>query len=366
MIEVRAFQAPRSPARTSGALAKGADDGRGCGAGTGGREAAERLRALPEGREPARFRVEREDGETAVGSRREENLARDAPGQSIGGRRHPRGQVAGGPSRNRDLIDVAAVGALVRHDPVDHGDGLAVRREAGAGELEGRIPDRPGGARGAIHDVELGDPVVVGAGALRGLGGEGLAVGRPVIVVDIKVRRRGERDLSGRGVRHGDALGLDLLLDDPGIARVRDEGAGLVRRALDEEEGDGFSVRRPARIVELALDAGQLPGCAPGGRSEPDLDLAGRSRVREKGDPPAVRREHGALFLVRLPVRGGRERPGLSAGDLAHPDPAQPLGAFGVADLLGPRGPDSVGRDRDRVEAAHGVERVEDGVERRR
>ena len=263
--------------------------------------------------------------------------------------------------------DVAAVGALVAHDAVDHGDRRAVGREARARDLERRLPDRARRSRGAVDEVELGDPVVVGAGAFRRFRGERLAVGRPVVVVDVEAGRRDGAHGAGRHVGDGDALDLGMLFDDAGVALVGRQGARLLRGPFDEEEGDRLAVRRPAQIVELSFDlrhrARRLVAAAAARRRDPDLELSGLAGVRQKGHRGAVRREDGSPLAMRARVRRRRQAPHGPRCHFRDANRAEAFVALAVLDLLGPGGPRPVVRDRDVVELADGPERGEDGVD---
>ena len=53
-----------------------------------------------------------------------------------------------------------------------------------------------------------------------------------------------------------DPLFLERVADDAGVGFVGDEGAGRLRRAGDEQDGELLAVRRPLRLRELTLDAG--------------------------------------------------------------------------------------------------------------
>ncbi len=299
-----------------------ADDGRGATA-PGSVKMGELLGARGERRELRGRRVDRRDPEAAVEVPREEELARRAPDEAAGGPAHSRRQVARRATGGRHLPDVAAVGALVAHDPVDDGDGAAVGREPRARDLKRRLPDRARLAGGGIHDVELGHPVVVGPRAGGRLRGERLPIGGPVVVVDEEARGRDQARLSRRQIRDRDALDLRALLDGPGVPGIRDQGAGLLRRPLDEEKRHGLARRRPAQLLELALHARELPGGAAGRRGDPDLELAGACRrpremrsiarparrpARSRGGAGRRRRPRGAARSRRAGPRRGSRR----------------------------------------------------------
>ena len=255
---------PRPPAgsrRSPGSRPSAPLRPRRCGFGSGSAsasgcpEVADLLGPGEQAREPAGRRLDGCDPGPAVTMPREEELRRRAPGQAARGPVHPGGEVArfACGRRRRHLPHVAAIRAFVAHDPVDHGDRPAVRREARARELELRLPDRARGARRGVHEIELREPVVVGARSRGRLRGEGFPIGRPVVVVNVEALRRRAADAAGREVGHRDALHVVVLLDGARVALVRRGRAGLLLGALDEEERHGLPVRRPAQLLELAF-----------------------------------------------------------------------------------------------------------------
>ena len=65
------------------------------------------------------------------------------------------------------------------------------------------------------------------------------------------------RNGAGREIDDRDPLLLDHVADDAGVGLVGDESAGALRGAGDEQDGELLAVGRPARLRELALDAGR-------------------------------------------------------------------------------------------------------------
>ena len=106
--------------------------------------------------------------------------------------------------------------------------------------------------------IELGDPPVVVADAMRGRGGERLAVGRPVVFVDVEVGGRNLADGAGGGIDNRDALLVNLLFDHAFVGSFGLERPGHARRILGEEHGDRFAVGRPARMRQISGQAGEL------------------------------------------------------------------------------------------------------------
>ncbi len=326
---------------------------------------AKDLRALPERRGPAGDRIDRGDPVAAIDLLGEQDLSVPAVEKLVGRGANPRRQVPGLASRCRHDPDVPAGRAEVAHETVDHGDRLAVGRPTRTGDLQRRLPDRSGRAAVRGDRVELRDPVVVGARALRRGGGEALAVRRPVVLVDVEIGGAHLPRASAPGrVHDGDALLFDLLFDDAGVELVGDQGAGLLRRALDEQERDRAAVRRPVEVAELACDARDLPGRAAVGRSDVDLELPFLVRIGEKGQALAVGRPGDAELAMEAAVPRRGDALGLSARGRSRPDrrvAGIPRGL--VFDRLDPGHPRAVGRDLRGGEALYVAEGVEDRID---
>ena len=230
------------------------------------------------------------------------------------------GLAAGG----RDDPDVATDDALIAHETADEGDGFAVGRPAGNGDLEavertgnvggsedgggrGRrvlsIASRRGcGGRWCVHGqggcesarvdglrVELGDPPVVLAGRIGGDAGEGFGIGRPVELVDVEVGRRDKSWRGGFRDAGGDechALDVDMIFsDDAGGRCFGGERSGRPRGALDVEKGDGLSVGREGGRVDVAMQVADAAGRTAVEMREIEVGLlAGVCAIGEESD----------------------------------------------------------------------------------
>ncbi len=84
-----------------------------------------------------------------------------------------------------------------------------------------------------------------------------LAVGRPVVLVDVGVGRRDLSELACREIDDGKALLEKRILYLAGCGSFRDEGAGSTRGVFGEEDSDGFAIGRPTRIGEESFYVGQ-------------------------------------------------------------------------------------------------------------
>ena len=224
-----------------------------------------------------------------------------------------------------------------------------------------RFPDRRCLATVRLNRVELRDPIVVGARSFDRFGREGLAVGRPVVVVDEHVRRAHLAQLPVFQDRN--PLLFDDTADHAGVGFVGDEGARALRRTGDEEHCELLAVGRPLRLRQLALYTRHAKGRLVVVDVD-DIDLLltrGWSGVRKERERLAVGRPGQAIVLMAAAVVGRENRPSLVQ---RRSDPAQVdrRGAVGGRDIFDPRDEPSVGRDRRLVEPAHLIEGVEDGA----
>ena len=80
------------------------------------------------------------------------------------------------------------------------------------------------------------------------------------------------RSCAGREIDDRDPLLLDDVADDAGVGLVGDEGAGALRRAGDEQDGELLAVRRPVRLRELSLDV-RHAACRRAGVDVDHVDL---------------------------------------------------------------------------------------------
>ena len=309
-------------------------------------------------------RADDADHRLALDVRGEQDVATRPPGQPARRERLALGEVARRAAGDGHHEDVAAGRALVAHEAVDESDRLTVRRPAGVRDLQRRFPDRACLARARVDDHELGDPVVVGARAARRLRDQVLAVRRPVVVVDVRVRRADLAQRAARRIHDRDALLLDLLLDHAGVRLVCDQRALRLRRTRHVQDGQARAVGRPARVGELAADGGDRARRAAVRGRHVELELAVLDAVGEEGELPAVGRPAGVALAVDAAVpRHGDGA--LAAAVRARHANGRALGAVRGADALDPGQARAVGGERDVVGRAHLGQRVQDHIDPR-
>jgi hypothetical protein len=147
----------------------------------------------------------------------------------------------------------------------------------------------PAISRVGAHDVEPGDPVVVGSRSFDGLRRERRAVRRPVVVVDVHVGGADFPYRSAREIDDRNALLLHRVADDSGVGLIGDERTGALRGSRDEEDRELLAVRRPLQLRELAFHARHAAGrTAAVGVEQVDLLLRRRTGVRQKRDRMVV------------------------------------------------------------------------------
>src|SRR4029077_10439764 len=103
--------------------------------------------------------------------------------------------------------------SFIAHQAFNKGDRLTVRRPTWHGYLERRLVDRYDLALCNVDRVELRDPPVVIAWAGRGSCDKFLVIGRPIVVVDVKIRRGHLAEVSGMKLQNGDPLVVDFGID---------------------------------------------------------------------------------------------------------------------------------------------------------
>src|SRR5437868_4827088 len=103
--------------------------------------------------------------------------------------------------------------SFIAHQAFNKGDRLTVRRPTWDGYLERRLVDRCGLALSDVDGIDLRDPPVVIAWTGRGSCDKFLVVGRPIVVVDVKIRRGHLAQLSGRKVENGNPLVVNCGID---------------------------------------------------------------------------------------------------------------------------------------------------------
>ena len=328
LIEVSGFQAPTAPGADFRARC-----GRSCRRAVETAARARHRRSLRSVSAPAperRSRVAPGSSESTAEARRrrragEEDLARSAPGERAGGAGACRESGCGQdrPSTGT-YADVAAVGALVAHDSVDaRRRTFRPARSAGRPIWSGGFQDRTRLPRGARRRRRARPPSSCWCRILsrpRRRRSSRRATSRSRRRT---VRRGDARDLAGRGVRDGDAL-------HPRPSPRRPRNRACARRA---RRSPAPSLRRRGtrrtfrpddqrRIVELALDAGQLPGRARRrpARARPAAARA-RAGVGEEGDRTGRRaRTRRPSRWCGFPSAAAVSRPGRAARDFGDRD----------------------------------------------
>ena len=148
--------------------------------------------------------------------------------------------------------------------------------------------------------MQLRDPIVVIPRSRRRLGSHPLRVRRPVEVIDVHVGGGDNAKMLRRDVDHRDPLLVDRLLDDADRARHRDQRSCGALRILDEEKRDRFSVRRPARLRDVAADLRDLFSVD---EQLLAVDVGKGLRIRRPGEAVVV--GGGQLLAIRaVDVRG--------------------------------------------------------------
>ena len=151
-------------------------------------------------------------------------------------------------------------------------------------------------AGGNVERGEFGEPPIVVAIAEGGADDEFLAVGRPIVFVDVSVGGRELAELARREIDDGETLLVEGVLDFAGGMLLGNERASGFGHILGEENGDGFCVGGPGGGLQKAFDARELArGAACGGR-DVELELATLFGVREKRDLFAVGGPGDAAF----------------------------------------------------------------------
>ena len=122
----------------------------------------------------------------------------------------------------RDDIDIASGERLIAHDAGDVRDSPAIPDQRGEATCSGGLTQRGERTALRIEQIELGDPPVVIARSVRRGNHESPAVGRPVKLVDVEIRRA---DQNGISPPRAEMVAKTLLVDGGG------EYAGIARQA---------------------------------------------------------------------------------------------------------------------------------------
>ncbi len=231
-------------------------------------------------------------------------------------------------ARRGDKPDVAAGDALIAHQAADEGDGFAVGRPAGNGDLQAveRAGDGDGVEDltwGVAHNIagnnlplkldafdyagriELGDPPVVFAGWIGGDVGQRFGIGRPVEFVDVEVGGREEiasGRLAGVGRNSGDALHLDVIFADDAGGRVHSgERARRPRGPFDVKECNALAVGREGRRSDIAVECSETLRDIAVEMGEVKVELfAGLCAIRGKDKRCRIRGPGEARFCTLL------------------------------------------------------------------
>ncbi len=103
--------------------------------------------------------------------------------------------------------------------------------------------------------------------------------------------------ISVRGVHDGKSLLKKGVFDFAGFRRLGHQRSGLSRGIFGEQDGDGFSIRRPFRSCKKTFHAGQFVCGATAYTRNIELRLARYDGVGKKRDLLAVRRPGNVAFI---------------------------------------------------------------------
>src|SRR6266487_2290105 len=117
---------------------------------------------------------------------------------------------------SRDGEEVTAVKSFVTHQAFNKGDRLAIGRPARNGNLKRGFVNGCRVAFGDVDRVNLRDPPIVVAGSRRSRYDERLIVGRPIVIVDVKIFRRNLAQLSTGNIENSDPLIMNSSVDHTG------------------------------------------------------------------------------------------------------------------------------------------------------
>ena len=138
----------------------------------------------------------------------------------------------------RNNVDVAARGSLVAHQAFDEGDVLAVGRDMGLGNL-------PFGSVNLTHltglridAIELCDIPICIAGAVGGGCDPALAVGSPIVFIDVDIGRRDLCQRVRRKIDRRQALLVHFVIDHACERGHGLERPGDPRHAFDEQQSE--------------------------------------------------------------------------------------------------------------------------------
>ena len=194
-------------------------------------------------------------------------------------------------------VQVAAGDGLIAHEAADVGDALAVSGPARCCDLQRWLQQCAHDAAVRFHEVELSDPPVVIAGAVGRAHDELTAIRRPVVFIDIQVRRTQHLRRAALRWNHGQALLIDRRGEIPGITAERIERAGKLGCARGIQKGNAPTVGREARGVQWTLRLGQRAHVRAGRIRDRDLRLLLHIRRHEHDSRP-VGRPRGTVLIA--------------------------------------------------------------------
>ena len=105
--------------------------------------------------------------------------------------------------------------SFVTHQAFDECDRLAIGRPARNRDLKRGFVDGCGVAFCDVDRVNLRDPPIVIARSRRGRYDERFVVGRPIVIVDVKIFRRNLAQLATGNVENSDPLIMNSGVDTP-------------------------------------------------------------------------------------------------------------------------------------------------------
>src|SRR6266550_6671941 len=117
---------------------------------------------------------------------------------------------------NGDGEEVATMKSFVAHQAFDEGDRLAIGRPARNGNLKRRFVNGCRVAFGDVDRVNLRDPPIVIAGSRRSRYDERFVVGRPIVIVYVKIFRRNLAQLPADNIENSDPLIMNSSVDHTG------------------------------------------------------------------------------------------------------------------------------------------------------
>ena len=117
---------------------------------------------------------------------------------------------------SRDREEIAAVKSFVTHQAFDEGDRLTIWRPARNGNLKRGFVNGCRVAFGDVDRVNLRDPPIVIARSRRSRCNERLVVGRPIVIVDVKIFWRNLAQLPADNIENSDPLIMNSSVDHAG------------------------------------------------------------------------------------------------------------------------------------------------------